>query len=258
MKACLSAILAIGVLLAAFASPGEAHARSHHQLHGHSHHQRFVAIHDTHSRARHEHRHFARGYSSGHHVHVARSSWHRGPAAVATRSGGASESRGCLTGQTRALLDRVEAQFGRVEIVSTCRPGAVIAGTGHASMHRYGRAVDFVAPGGRKAEIVRWLAANNPGGTMTYAHMNHIHMDTGSYHFVSLGSPGAGGGWHRHHAHVLAHGQTTGSVHAFRHGWHGHIYAHGRGFGHRTVGYAHGYGEQPAWRHAGWRSDHRY
>jgi uncharacterized protein YcbK (DUF882 family) len=54
-------------------------------------------------------------------------------------------------------------------------------------MHRYGRAVDFNAPLGHKAAIVRWLAANNPGGTMTYASMGHIHMDSGPYHFVSLG-----------------------------------------------------------------------
>jgi len=44
--------------------------------------------------------------------------------------------------------------------------------------------------------VVQWLIANNPsGGTMTYANMGHIHMDTGPRHFVSLGSGGAG-----HHA----------------------------------------------------------
>ena len=110
----------------------------------------------------------------------------------------ASVSRSCLNRETRQLLDRVEAEFGPVQIVSTCRPGAVIAGTNHPSMHRYGRAVDFNAPPGRKAAIVRWLAVNNSGGTMTYASMGHIHMDTGPYRFVTLGA-GAHGG--RRHAH---------------------------------------------------------
>ena len=47
-------------------------------------------------------------------------------------------------------------------------------------------AIDFVAPSGRKGEIVSWLARNNSGGTMTYPSMNHIHADVGPYHFVSL------------------------------------------------------------------------
>jgi len=112
--------------------------------------------------------------------------------------GGATTSRTCLTPAARNLLDRIESRFGRVEIVSTCRPGAVIAGTNHPSMHRYGMAIDFIAPAGRKAEVVRWLAANNSGGTMTYANMNHIHADVGRYHFVSLGS---GGGGSSHYAY---------------------------------------------------------
>src|SRR5207248_631305 len=82
-------------------------------------------------------------------------------------------------GAARALLGRIEANFGAVRIVSTCRPGAVIAGTRHPSMHRYGMAIDFVAPSGRKGEIVSWLARNNSGGTMTYPSMNHIHADVG-------------------------------------------------------------------------------
>ena len=78
--------------------------------------------------------------------------------------------------------------FGPVQIVSTCRPGAVIAGSGRPSKHASGEAIDFNAPAGRKAEIVRWLIANHKrGGTMTYAGMSHIHVDIG-YHFVSLNS----------------------------------------------------------------------
>lgn len=110
------------------------------------------------------------------------------------RSGGHSHSgggtsRSCLTSEARALLGRIEANFGAVSIVSTCRPGAIIAGTSKPSKHRYGQAIDFNA-GGRKAAIVRWLIANHhSGGTMTYAGMNHIHVDIG-YRFVKLNHGG--------------------------------------------------------------------
>jgi uncharacterized protein YcbK (DUF882 family) len=134
---------------------------------------------------------------------------HRSAHAVARHGGsrhgddGAGVSRSCLTPDTLSLLNRVAAVFGPVQVVSTCRPGAVVAGTNHPSQHRYGRAVDFNAPPGKKAAIVQWLIANNPsGGTMTYASMGHIHMDTGPYHFVSLNS---GGGGARHHVHLAAH-----------------------------------------------------
>jgi hypothetical protein len=97
-----------------------------------------------------------------------------------TGRGSSSVSRACLTAQTRAVLAQVEARFGPVKVVSTCRRGAVIAGTRHPSMHRYGKAVDFEAPG-RKAAIVQWLRANNSGLVMTYARSGHIHFDTGTY-----------------------------------------------------------------------------
>lgn len=107
-----------------------------------------------------------------------------------TRYASPGTSRGCLTPSARALLGRIEAHFGRVQVVSTCRPGARIAGTGRISRHASGNAVDFNAPSGRKAAIVRWLIANHrSGGTMTYAGMSHIHVDIG-YHFVSLNSGG--------------------------------------------------------------------
>jgi uncharacterized protein YcbK (DUF882 family) len=104
--------------------------------------------------------------------------------------GGGGVSRACLQSSARALLYRIESQFGPVQIVSTCRPGAVIAGSGKPSKHRYGLAVDFNAPAGKKGAIVQWLIKNHhSGGTMTYAGMNHIHVDVGS-RFVSLGAGG--------------------------------------------------------------------
>ena len=82
-------------------------------------------------------------------------------------------------------ITRVEERFGSVQVVSTCRLGATIAGTGRPSRHASGNAVDFDA-GGRKADIVQWLVANHhDGGTMTYPDMDHIHIDIGP-HFVSI------------------------------------------------------------------------
>lgn len=114
-------------------------------------------------------------------------------ALTAGHGGGGGASRSCLQASARALLERIEQQFGPVKVISTCRPGAVIAGSGKPSKHRYGLAVDFDA-GARKAAIVSWLRANHhSGGTMTYARMSHIHVDIGP-RFVSLG---AGGGRRR-------------------------------------------------------------
>jgi hypothetical protein len=93
--------------------------------------------------------------------------------------------RACLTAPARALLERIERAFGPVQVVSTCRPGATVAGTWRASRHASGNAVDFRA-GSRKAAIVAWLVANHrSGGTMTYAGTDHVHVDIGP-HFVSI------------------------------------------------------------------------
>ncbi|HJU32466.1 MAG TPA: D-Ala-D-Ala carboxypeptidase family metallohydrolase, partial [Hyphomicrobiaceae bacterium] len=99
------------------------------------------------------------------------------------------DGRACLRPAARALLERIEAQFGPMQIISTCRPGARIAGSGRISKHATGEAIDFNA-GKRKGEVVRWLIANHKtGGIMTYAGMSHIHVDIG-YRFVSLNSGG--------------------------------------------------------------------
>jgi uncharacterized protein YcbK (DUF882 family) len=91
----------------------------------------------------------------------------------------------CLKPAARQLLDRIEGEFGPMEIISTCRPGARIAGTGRVSKHASGEAIDFEA-GSRKGDVVRWLIANHKtGGTMTYSDMSHVHVDVGQ-HFVAL------------------------------------------------------------------------
>src|SRR5262245_32456933 len=86
-------------------------------------------------------------------------------------------SRSCLTAPAQNLLSRIEQKFGRMQIVSTCRPGARIAGSGRISRHASGNAIDFEA-GRKKGAVIQWLLANHHrGGTMTYPDMSHIHVD---------------------------------------------------------------------------------
>jgi uncharacterized protein YcbK (DUF882 family) len=133
----------------------------------------------------------AKHSAKAHHSHSVKKHHHWRRAAIKTTRrnarhvrGHATADRGCLVPSARALLARIEAQFGPVQVISTCRRGAVIAGSGRPSMHRYGMAFDFRTP--HKAAVVRWLSANNSGGTMTYRHSNHVHADVGR-HFVALG-----------------------------------------------------------------------
>jgi hypothetical protein len=103
----------------------------------------------------------------------------------AHRDAASAQLLACLKPPVRALLDRIEGEFGPMQIVSTCRPGARIAGSGRISKHASGEAIDFEA-GSRKGEVVRWLIANHmAGGTMTYSDMSHVHVDIGQ-HFVAL------------------------------------------------------------------------
>jgi hypothetical protein len=88
----------------------------------------------------------------------------------------ASSSRSCLTADTRAVLARLEARVGAVSIVSTCRPGATIAGTGRPSFHRYGKAVDFNTR--KKAAAISFLRTQGVF-VMTYCGMSHVHFNTG-------------------------------------------------------------------------------
>ena len=87
-----------------------------------------------------------------------------------------------------------------MRVISTCRPGATIAGTGRISRHASGNAVDFDA-GNRKAEVVEWLIANHhEGGTMTYANMDHIHIDIGPP-FVSIAGGQHWASWYQDAGH---------------------------------------------------------
>jgi hypothetical protein len=102
---------------------------------------------------------------------------------------GDSVSRTCLTAQTRAVLAQMEGQFGPVKVVSTCRPGAVIAGSGKPSQHRYGKAVDVVPPPGQRASVIAWLRQHASGAVITYR-SGHVHFDTGPWRVYSCGDCG--------------------------------------------------------------------
>lgn len=107
------------------------------------------------------------------------------PTKVVAGSDNPDAPRACLSSAARELLVRIEAQFGAMRLVSTCRRGARIAGTGRVSRHSSGNAIDFDA-GPKKAAVIAWLLANHrSGGIMTYPGMDHIHVDIGP-HFVSL------------------------------------------------------------------------
>jgi hypothetical protein len=193
--------VAAGVALAALSTPADAHVDNHTTTGGMNRWYSFsesspAVARPTRRRAVHRHHrqastrpHRRRAAARTRGVRVTRSRY--APTARVTRRStaflrsGPGTSRACLTRPARALLARIEGQFGPVQVVSTCRPGARIAGTGRISRHASGNAVDFNA-GPRKAAIVRWLIANHhTGGTMTYARMSHIHVDIGP-RFVSL------------------------------------------------------------------------
>lgn len=104
----------------------------------------------------------------------------------------ASTDRNCLTSDTRSVLEQAESRFAvTFRLVSTCRPGARIAGSGHMSEHSRGRAVDLMVPRGlSKGDVVSWFYKNAPGVTMVYRGMDHVHFDTGAFHKLACGGCG--------------------------------------------------------------------
>jgi uncharacterized protein YcbK (DUF882 family) len=86
----------------------------------------------------------------------------------------------CMPGSLRSILSQIRAKFGPVQVVSTHRPGARIAGSGKPSYHASCRAVDFHPPRGKYRAVLAWLKNHHSGGIGTYScNMHHIHIDTG-------------------------------------------------------------------------------
>lgn len=84
----------------------------------------------------------------------------------------------CLPDQLRKRLSQIEARWGKVEIISTHRPGARVRGTGRPSRHASCQAVDFRPPNGTYRSVANWLTAEHGGGVGTYR-SGHIHIDVG-------------------------------------------------------------------------------
>ncbi len=91
-----------------------------------------------------------------------------------------SAQAGCMPGALSAKLKQIRAKFGPVQVISTHRRGARIAGSGRPSYHASCRAVDFNPPRGKYRQVLAWLKANHSGGVGSYScGMHHIHIDTG-------------------------------------------------------------------------------
>lgn len=86
----------------------------------------------------------------------------------------------CVPSALVATIRKIEQDFGPVEVISTFRKGAVVAGSGRPSKHAACRAVDFRPARGTYRQVANWLKANHDGGVGTYSgHHNHIHIDNG-------------------------------------------------------------------------------
>ena len=106
-----------------------------------------------------------------------------------------SSTRTCVPAALRQTLDEIEDRFGPVQVISTHRPGARIAGSGRRSKHADCQAIDFNPPRGKYGAVAAYLKANHHGGVGTYGcGMGHIHIDVGGnarWHKCGHGSKSA-------------------------------------------------------------------
>ena len=88
-------------------------------------------------------------------------------------------SRNCLPSTLKSTLHKLK-RFGKVQVISTYRRGARIAGTRRLSKHARCRAVDFHLRGNKRA-AVRWLRRQRLEVITYGCAMSHIHIAIGSY-----------------------------------------------------------------------------
>lgn len=95
------------------------------------------------------------------------------------RTGGFTRWKGHrMPTSVAAKLKTVEAKFGKITIISSCRPGARVKKNGRPSMHSYCRAIDFKPPRGKYSAVATYLKRTWSGGVGTYSgRLNHIHID---------------------------------------------------------------------------------
>lgn len=91
-----------------------------------------------------------------------------------------AQSTSCLPGSLKSTLNTINKKFGRVNVVSTHKPGARIAGSRKRSYHASCRAVDFIPARGTYKRVLSYLKKTHKGGLITYScSMHHIHIDNG-------------------------------------------------------------------------------
>jgi uncharacterized protein YcbK (DUF882 family) len=79
------------------------------------------------------------------------------------------------------MLAAIESRYGPVQVISTYRPGARIAGTSYPSLHASCRAVDFHPAPGKYREVLAYVRDQWNGGIGTYSgQLHHLHLDMGS------------------------------------------------------------------------------
>jgi hypothetical protein len=84
-------------------------------------------------------------------------------------------------------------------VISALRPGAVVAGTNHPSLHRDGRAVDLQ---GNPHCIYSMLQGFSGGYSIDYNVVHHVHVSLGGR---EDGTRFVHGGSHHHHGHHYRH-----------------------------------------------------
>ena len=105
-----------------------------------------------------------------------RTSWR--PQSRVSRSGSTKFKGHKMPVSVANKLRSVEVKFGKIRIISSCRPGATVRKTGRPSMHRYCRAIDFKPRRGTYRQVARYLKTTWGGGVGTYSgRFNHIHID---------------------------------------------------------------------------------
>jgi len=142
---------------AAFSSPAQ--ARGHHHRYQHHRHHHADHHHGRHVRMA--------GHWRGHRHH---SHGHRG---LARNSADLASVGGTLAAKAREIV----ASCGS-KVISSFRPGARIAGSGHASMHASGRAVDIR---GNPSCVYGHLQGWRGGYSVDYASVQHVHISLGGH-----------------------------------------------------------------------------
>jgi hypothetical protein len=121
--------------------------------------------------------HKARRHARRHKHHATRRHHRRGnlfDRYAKHRGGGGSVDTSGLPGPLVVILDKIKVECPGFKIISTYRPGAVVAGTNRTSLHALWKAADF--------EVDKWTCAFKqlagfPGGVSTDpTRVHHIHV----------------------------------------------------------------------------------